>query len=265
MYRSFFGITMNPFEKETLAVPFESEDFQNLTKKFDFLLKTRGLGLFTGRAGSGKTYTIRKFTEDQNLKNYKIFYLNTTSVSNLQFYRALAYVMRLELSHRKGDLYEKVRDEITRIYKDTHITPVLIIDEAQLLKQDILIDLTLLLNYVLDSRNYLTIALMGTEDLESSINKVCYESLRQRLVTRYSMKGMTGDEFMKFVSFSLQKVGATSKIFEESVLTAIYSNSKGNMRRACQFLTNCLITAAENGEYLISEKTLSKVYDELVF
>ena len=58
------------------------------------------------------------------------------------------------ISRTTGDKYwKKYQEEITCLAKDKRCLPVIIVDECQLLKQEILRDLVLLMNCEMDSRD----------------------------------------------------------------------------------------------------------------
>ncbi|MDR2867851.1 MAG: AAA family ATPase [Acholeplasmatales bacterium] len=262
-FKSFYGLIENPFDKEATASPFESEDFIQIRERSKWLMNSRGLGVFTGKAGTGKTYAIRQFVKEFNNRNYKFYYVHSTSLTNIEFYRALCYEFNIESSHRRVTMFKKIRDYITTSFKDNKISPVLIIDEAHFLNQNILNDLSLLLNYEYDSRNYLTILMLGMETLNSTLALYANEGLRQRITVNYMMAGLSLEEFKMYVNESLIKVGSTGSIFEEAVINTIYNYSRGQIRIANRYLTVCLIAGASRFEKVITTETLKIAYADI--
>jgi type II secretory pathway predicted ATPase ExeA len=263
MYRTFYEILYNPFDKESSIAEFETEDYKELTNRFKYLLTAKGLGVFTGKSGTGKTYTIKKFVDHLNDKRYKFIYVHSTSLTNLEFYRALCYGFNIEVSHRKVDMFNRLREEITRLFKDARVAPILIIDEAQYLNGEIMKDLALMLNYEYDSKNYLTIALLGTESLSTSLSRGVYESVKQRITINYEMRGLTKEEFINYVTSSLEKVKCNRELFESSVITNIYNNSGGILRVANRYLTLCLVNGFLKKEKIINNDILKIVFDDV--
>jgi type II secretory pathway predicted ATPase ExeA len=263
MYRSFYGLTQNPFEKETMVKPFESLDFVQVRERCKWLMETRGLGVITGNSGTGKTYAIRNFVNTFNNRNYKFYYVHSTSLTNLEFYRAMCSVFNIEPSHRKVSMFLKIREFISNQFRDAKIVPVLIVDEAQYLNQNTLNDLSLLLNYEYDSRNFLTIILIGNSTLASTLSRNINESLHQRITINYELSGLTQDEFKAYVTTSLEKAGSVQRIFDETVITSIYNFSQGTIRNANRYLTLCLLVGAKKGEASISMQTLKEVYEDI--
>ena len=60
MYRAYWNMEFNPFAKEIdVNKLFRTRDFNEALTRLDFLNKTRGIGLFTGSPGTGKTYAVK--------------------------------------------------------------------------------------------------------------------------------------------------------------------------------------------------------------
>ena len=76
MYRAYWNMEYNPFSKEIdVSKLFKTRDFNEALTRLEFLNKTKGIGLFTGSPGSGKTYAIKYFLDNLNSGlNKKLFY-----------------------------------------------------------------------------------------------------------------------------------------------------------------------------------------------
>lgn len=56
MYRAYWGMEFNPFDKEISEKQFyKGTDFNEMMKRLEYLRNVRGIGLFTGLPGTGKT------------------------------------------------------------------------------------------------------------------------------------------------------------------------------------------------------------------
>ena len=86
MIETYFGMKCNPFKKGFHSKDtFEFNDFKEMQARLNYLLKNKGIGLFTGSSGLGKTYSIKFFTEHLNIGLYKVVYisLSTTKIPSL--------------------------------------------------------------------------------------------------------------------------------------------------------------------------------------
>ena len=60
MYETYFSMKCNPFNKDIEASKtFETQDFKEMQGRLKYLINTKGIGLFTGSSGLGKTYSVK--------------------------------------------------------------------------------------------------------------------------------------------------------------------------------------------------------------
>jgi type II secretory pathway predicted ATPase ExeA len=104
----------NPFSKEASGKrPFESEDFRQAAARLSHLCKIKGIALVTGAAGTGKTFAIKQFADSLNPSLYKVFYLPLSTVTVLEFYRALAFGLGIAPPYKKIDLFNQIQERMT--------------------------------------------------------------------------------------------------------------------------------------------------------
>ena len=84
--------------------------------------------------------------------------------------------------------------KITRRVCEAKQLPVLVIDEAQHLRNDVLEDIRLLCNFAMDSENRLCLLLVGLTELRRRLAMAVHESLSQRLIVRHHLNGLDRDE-----------------------------------------------------------------------
>jgi type II secretory pathway predicted ATPase ExeA len=100
----------DPFSKATACkTPFESEDFKQASARLKHLHDIKGIGLFTGGPGSGKTYALKNFADALNPSLYKTFYLPLSTVTVLEFFRAIALGLGIVPPYKKIDLFNACR------------------------------------------------------------------------------------------------------------------------------------------------------------
>lgn len=102
MYKTYWGMEFNPFEKGLSEDNFfQSKDFSQAMSRLEHLKNMKGIGLFTGFSGIGKTYTLRCFTNSLNPNLYKVIYLTLSTVTVLEFYKSLAYGLGVEIYSKR--------------------------------------------------------------------------------------------------------------------------------------------------------------------
>ena len=73
---SYYGMDKNPFIKgKKVDELYPSNDYKQMNNRLEFLIKTRGIGVFLSNPGMGKTTSIRNTLSKLNLNRYKIIYI----------------------------------------------------------------------------------------------------------------------------------------------------------------------------------------------
>jgi general secretion pathway protein A len=97
MFKAFWGMEFNPFDKGISEKNyFKSIDFTQSTARLEHLKTTKGIGLFTGYAGTGKTFVLRCFASTLNPNLYKVVYIPLSTVTVIEFYRSLCFGLGIE-------------------------------------------------------------------------------------------------------------------------------------------------------------------------
>ena len=264
MYKSYWGMEFNPFQKEiSEKQSMETKDFKQAKGRLEYLEKTRGIGLFTGLAGTGKTYTMRCFTSGLNSNLYKVVYIPLSTVTVPEFYRMLAYGLGLEPPCKKIDVFNQIRDTIVTLAKNKKITPVIIIDEAQYLKTDVINDIKLLLNFEMDSKNHAIFILLGQPVLNNILSKQVHEALKQRILISYNFDGISKEETEEYITSRFKSCGVCQPLFDKNSLEAIASCSNGSIRKVNNLVEKCLILGAKNKVETINTEIVMIAQNEI--
>ena len=104
----------------------------------------------TGSPGLGKTTIIRNWVESLNQSANKVIYISLSTVTTQEFYRQLCNELGGEARYRKVDNFKEIQSAIRRYVIEKKMTPVIIFDEAQYMKSQILSDLKILFNFDMD-------------------------------------------------------------------------------------------------------------------
>lgn len=246
MYKSYWGMEFNPFQKEISEKQcMETRDFKQVKARLDYLKNTKGIGLFTGLSGTGKTYALRCFANGLNNNLYKVVYIPLSTVTVPEFYRMLAYGLGLEPACKKIDVFNQIREHIVSLVKTKKIIPLIIIDEAQYLKTEVLNDIKILLNFDMDSKNHVIFILTGQPILNNILSRQVHEALKQRIIISYHFEGITRQETEEYIVSRFKLCGVTNPIFSPNSYEAIASCSNGSIRKLNNIIEKCLILGAK--------------------
>lgn len=265
MYKSYWAMEFNPFVKDNKIKDecFESIDFKNAKARLEHLIKIKGMGLFTGSSGTGKTYTLRNFANKLNPSLYKIVYIHLSTITVLEFYKALAYGLDLVPPNKKIDIFRDIQDRIISLSKDKKITPVIIVDEAQYLKTAVLNDLKLLFNFDMDSKNYAVLILSGQPVLNNILSKQVHEALKQRIVINYNFEGISKLEVKEYINSRLKLAGVYTEIFKSNAIEAINGCCNGSTRKLNAIVDKCLLIGSLNKANFIDTDIVMSAQNEI--
>lgn len=264
MYKTYWGMEFNPFDKSIKESQyFKNEDYNQAMKRLEHLKNIKGIGLFTGLSGVGKTYTMKSFVHSLNPSLYKVIYLQLTTISVAEFYKSLATELGLVPSYKKLENYTQIQKRITSLYKEQKITLIILIDEAQYLHRSILADLKLLMNYEMDSRNYSLLILVGQPVLNNILSMQIHEALKQRIVINYNFQGISGVEIKEYISNRLKICGITHKIFDESAIESSIGCCNGSIRKLNHLLHKALMIGCEQKVETIGTEIMMEAHSEM--
>lgn len=237
----FYGLTHNPFEKNSKDVTVETIDTKEMQGRLKYLCEVKGIGVFTGNPGVGKTFNLRMFASSLSPSLYQVVYMPMSTLTTMQFYRYLADSLGLEVRHSKIDNFTNIQNYIKRMNSEKRITPVIIIDEAQYLKSEILNDLKILLNFDMDSKNHCVIILSGLPALSNTLRYASYEAIRQRITIQYQIVGIEANEVKSYIEKKLESAGFNVPLFTDDAVNALSNSCQGSVRKLNNILTQCLI------------------------
>jgi type II secretory pathway predicted ATPase ExeA len=245
MYRSFFGLTQAPLGKSSLNL-WDSGQIKGLEQQFNWLLQSPGVGLLTAQPGLGKTAIFRQLTNKLNPQKHKVFYISETDFGRLDFYRQLAILLGLHPSYRRAQLWRDIKEHIAHLITQQKCMPIFIIDEAQNLPTEFFRDFPAFLNFVFDSKDYMTVWLLGHPELEREIGRPANSALASRIQARYKLKPIIErDEFDKLITHGFTEAGCTHKLLSDSGTELIRMSSQGNPRKAHQVIVASLRLATD--------------------
>jgi len=248
MFTLYWEMQFNPFSKSaSVKYPFESEDFKQATARMKHLCEIKGLGLFTGPAGSGKSFLIKKYSESLNPSLFKVLYLPLSTVTVLEFYRALALGLGVTPPYKKIDLFNAIQDRILTLSKDKRITTVIFCDEAQYMNTKILNDLKMLLSFNIDSENHAAFIISGQPVLANTLSMNAHEALAQRIVINYAFNGLSKSEMSDYIDSRLKSCGVKENMFAENALEALWGCCGGSPRVVNSLAEKCLLIGAQKG------------------
>lgn len=254
MFRSYYGLSFNPFDKQMTTEKdcFQSQDMLEMRRQLDYLKDTRGIGVFTARPGMGKSYALRCFASTLNPNLYHMEYICLSTISVAEFYRQFCAILGVSDKGGKPGMFKAIQEQVWYLYKEKRQPLLLAIDEAQYLSIGILNDIKMLMNYGYDSVNCFTLILCGEPHLNSTLRKPVHEVLRQCITVHYNFHGLSDQEVADYVIHKISCAGGSRSIIEPAALAAVHSHSQGNPRLIDNLMTDALVLGAQMDRKTVS-------------
>jgi len=245
MFKAYYGLTFDPFTKDTEIKHFyKSNEFKEAISRLEFLKTTKGIGLITGQPGIGKSSLLRYFESTLNSNLYKCIYIPLSTLTVMDFYKALCDGLGIIPGFKKVTMFKQIQESIYTYSYNKNITPVIILDEAQFLKNAILDDLRIILNFNMDSKDYAVLLLVGQTAFINQLQRQNHDALRQRIVVNYYLNGLSKEEVKEYIISRLAFAGCHEPLFTEEAFELLFSCTNGFLRPLNTIARMCLISGA---------------------
>jgi general secretion pathway protein A len=246
MYQGFYDLTEMPFSitpdpKFLYLSPTHQDALQHL--KYG-LQERKGFIVLVGEVGCGKTTLCRRLLNELDAEHFDSALILNPRVSETQMLKAI--LTELGESHRARnhiDLLGQINQVLLeRIAKGRDI--VLIIDEAQNLRVEVLEQLRLLSNLETDKQKLLQIILMGQPELKDVLSLPELRQLRQRILVHYELNPLTRSDLDHYVRHRLTLAGSQGRpYFTRGALWRVHRFSKGIPRIVNNLCDKALLSA----------------------
>jgi type II secretory pathway predicted ATPase ExeA len=263
--RQRFGLTGYPLPKSATGKTFydKSPGYVRFRRIFRQLVEDPGLGVLIAEAGVGKTAAIRNACAELPRPDYNVLYVCDTTVGPLDLYRGLAVELGVRPSHRRGQLWADIKKALVQLVDERGTSPVVVVDEAQHLSDAFLLDLSGFLNFAFDSRDLLTLWLVGLPPLGRRLAMQQHAALRSRVAADVRLEPLDRETFAAAVDHAMKAAGATQKLMADPAIEMLFRSSRGVLRVASKLLRNALRIAADKDLAFVDEHTLEAAAAEL--
>ena len=266
MYESFYGLKENPFNvTPNPEYIYLGENHREALAQLIYGVKEKkGFVVITGEVGTGKTTLIHcllnKLDGDSHTKTAFLFNPKMTVNDFIQY---ILNDLGVKIQGKtKGEYLHYLHQYLlSAYYKDEKV--ILIVDEAQGLKPELLEEIRLLSNLETSRSKLLQIVLLGQPELDKTLSQAGFRQLRQRINLRYHLLPFSVKETKEYVEKRLKVAGARRPLFTEKAIKEIYQKSGGIPRLINILCDNALLNAYALNQRIVDEKCLREVSKDL--
>jgi MSHA biogenesis protein MshM len=263
MYLQHFGLRHAPLGKDALEL-WDDGSLAHLKERFNWLLQSPGVGLLTGEPGVGKTAALRSLTAGLNPHRYQVLYQAETDFGRFDIYRGLARALGVEPSYRRAQLWRDIKQRVHEMVDAKQLTPIWIIDEAQNLPVEFFRDFPSFLNFAFDSRDLMTVWLIGHSQLSQTLERAPYAALASRIQVRLQLKAVLERErFALLIDHALRRAGCQHTLMSDSGLEILRQACKGLPRQAGRIVCTAMRLAVPKGLNHLPDELLVQAVGEL--
>jgi general secretion pathway protein A len=233
MYTRYFGFSEKPFS----LTPNPRFIFLSKNHKEAFAHLLYGINChygfieLIGEVGTGKTTVLRTLLDQFQDENYRCALIFNPCLSAVEMLRAINQEFGINTPR------DCINDLLTGLNRfllaenNLGRTVVLVIDEAQNLRSEVLEQLRLISNLETENDKLIQIILAGQPELETILRQRNLRQLNQRIAVRYKLRSMDRVETREYIKHRIEIAGATGSVsFSETAIFLIHLYSRGTPR-----------------------------------
>ncbi len=242
-----------PFSKDIPTEDiFKSSMTNGLLGMLELGISTEDIMLTFGKIGCGKTIALRLFMGLLDTSKYYPLYLKSSGMNIPHLYKSILCGMKVEPPSRLyavKRLYEKIIPESRK-------KPIIILDDAQDLADDALLEIKNLVSFDADSRNRLCVIISGQMELVDKLKFSFFTPLMQRVRLQYQAESMDLEETCRYIDHQLNVCGKENSIFTDDSKSEIFKRTNGIARLVNKECYKAIIAACVKGKEIVEPSIL---------
>jgi type II secretory pathway predicted ATPase ExeA len=264
-YRNFFGFSREPFSSDLeIENIIQTPEIKAAYDRFEYTVKLGAIALVTGEIGAGKSTALRWIVAQLHPSCYRPIWITASSGSILEVYRQILAEFEVKTAtSSRATLTGMIRKQISELAQNRKLQPVLIIDEASLLRLEVFAELHTISQFAGDSKPWLPIILIGQNNLADNLLHRTATPLASRIVARSHLESVNREKMDAYLIHHLSIAGLKNSPFEEAATTAIFQGSGGIFRKANHLARGALIAAASERSQTVNVEHVRSAVSEV--
>lgn len=259
---SFYGLKWNPF---TADMPTEAcrvtPRVEHFCHRVENLARDGGFALVTGEPGTGKSVALRILVSRlAALRDVTVGVLTRPQGTEADFYRELGSLFGVDLApHNRWRCATVLRQHWQEHIETSLLRAVLVVDEAQRMRDSVFEELRLLSTARLDSQSLLTVVLAGDLRLAERLRDSEMTPLASRIRVRLALDTLTAAELAEHLKHAATAAGNPNLMTAE-LITTLAEHAAGNLRLLMNLSADLLEAGARKEVARLDEKLYLEVF-----
>jgi type II secretory pathway predicted ATPase ExeA len=222
------------------------------------------VSIVTGDVGSGKSSVLRYAASKLHPSHYKIVSIVASTGSITEIMKQICNGFDVDgQTNSQAKLIRTLHNAIMEIAQRKQI-PVLIIDEASLMRLEVFAQLHTISQFDMDSKPLLPIILAGQNNLIDKLMFHTSRPLASRIVGRTHLEGLKYKDMAGYIQHHLIIAGKKEQVFSDEAVLAIHQGSGGLLRRANFLARGALLAAVIESCQVVSPEHVRIASTEII-
>jgi type II secretory pathway predicted ATPase ExeA len=252
-YSHFFGFMKAPFAKDIpVKELYPLPGVKRVSERLDFTIGCGAISIVTGDVGAGKSTALRYASSQLHPSKYQVILITALDGTYLELLRKIMQGIGLPMnSNSPAILTKHIQTALLDIASKKKI-PVLLVDEAHLLRFNVFAQLHTLTQFEFDSKSVLPMVLCGQNNLIDSLSYHTSRPLASRVIGRSCLEAISLDQMKQYLLHHLSIAGIKINLFSDEAMLAIHQGSGGFLRKANHLARGALLKAASEKLTMVS-------------
>jgi general secretion pathway protein A len=250
----FFNFRHHPFADTRInAQHFVSPQDARIAERVLSLLACGKSLAVCGPCGVGKSTLVGHIVGRIDPNCYKPILLPYAGFNRPALMRAIADRLGVDTNGRSLPLLIRLQKHLLQLASaNNSLYPVLIVDDAQLLERDSMLDLCALMVGAEKKTAAASVVLIGDDTLRQRLNLNAMAPVASRLTAVFTLDALDEKASLQFIAHRLKQAKAPDQLFETAALELVAAHCRGNRRK----IVNCATLLLEEA-YFRQENTVS--------
>ena len=266
MYETHFGLRMKPFGvTPNPRFLYPSRSHREALAALVYGVKhRRGFICLVGEVGTGKTTLLRALLDGLNVSVRTALITHTTLDREDLLWLVLNELLIPHAGLSRVEMIQALHDFVVAELESGSFPPLLIVDEAQNLEDEILEEIRLLTNLEIGDTKLLQVILSGQPELEQKLAQPQLRQLGQRMAVRARLEPLDREETAAYVYHRLRIAGSRDgHLFTRAALRRVWSRTGGIPRLINIVCEQALVNAFGANRNTVSESFVEEAARDL--